>query len=86
MRRHSGTIAKVVGQAACPAGCGTIFRLQSARGRRYGPHSGAHILGSEAGEVINLFALAIRSGIRATDLKHMLFAYPTSGSNMTRML
>src|SRR3984957_13464490 len=47
---------------------------------------GAHILGSEAGEVINLFALAIRSGMRATDLKHMIFAYPTSGSNMTRML
>ena len=47
---------------------------------------GAHILGSEAGEVINLFALAIRSGMRATDLKHVLFAYPTSGSNMTRML
>jgi Pyridine nucleotide-disulphide oxidoreductase, dimerisation domain len=47
---------------------------------------GAHILGSEAGEVINLFALAIRSGMRATDLKHMLFTYPTSGSNMTRML
>jgi len=47
---------------------------------------GAHILGSEAGEVINLFAVAIRSGMSATDLKHMLFAYPTSGSNMTRML
>jgi glutathione reductase (NADPH) len=47
---------------------------------------GAHILGSEAGEVINLFALAIRSGMSATDLKHMLFAYPTNGSNMTRML
>jgi glutathione reductase (NADPH) len=47
---------------------------------------GAHILGSEAGEVINLFALAIRSGMRASDLKHMIFAYPTSGSNMTRML
>ena len=47
---------------------------------------GAHILGSEAGEVINLFALAIRSGMHATDLKHMLFAYPTSGSNLTRML
>ena len=47
---------------------------------------GAHILGSQADEVINLFALAIRSGMRATDLKHMLFAYPTSGSNMARML
>jgi glutathione reductase (NADPH) len=47
---------------------------------------GAHILGSEAAEVINLFALAIRSGLPATDLKHTLYAYPTSGSNMTHML
>jgi glutathione reductase (NADPH) len=47
---------------------------------------GAHVLGSDAGEVINLFALAIRSGMRATDVRHMLFAYPTNGSNMTRML
>jgi hypothetical protein len=37
---------------------------------------GAHIQGSEAGEVINLLALGIRSGMLATDLKHMLFAYP----------
>jgi glutathione reductase (NADPH) len=47
---------------------------------------GAHILGSEADEVINLFALAIRSGMRATDLKHMIFAYPTGCSNLPRML
>jgi glutathione reductase (NADPH) len=47
---------------------------------------GAHILGSGAQEVINLFAVAIRSGMQATDLKHTLFAYPTSGSDVTRML
>jgi glutathione reductase (NADPH) len=47
---------------------------------------GAHILGSGAPEVINLFAVAIRSGMQATDLKHTLFAYPTSGSDVTRML
>jgi glutathione reductase (NADPH) len=47
---------------------------------------GAHILGSGAPEVINLFAVAIRSGMLATDLKHTLYAYPTSGSNVTRML
>ena len=46
---------------------------------------GAHILGSEASEV-SLVALAIRSGMRATDLKYMLFAYPTSGSKISRML
>jgi glutathione reductase (NADPH) len=47
---------------------------------------GAHILGSGAAEVINLFAVAIRSGMRATELKHTLFAYPTNGSTVTRML
>jgi glutathione reductase (NADPH) len=47
---------------------------------------GAHILGSGAPEVVNLFAVAIRSGMPATDLKHTLFAYPTSGSDVTRML
>ncbi|MFY9528131.1 MAG: NAD(P)/FAD-dependent oxidoreductase [Candidatus Acidiferrales bacterium] len=47
---------------------------------------GAHLLGSEAEEVINLFGLAMRSGMRATDLKHMLYAYPTRGSDVPYML
>ncbi len=47
---------------------------------------GAHLLGSGAEEVINLFAVAIRSGMRASDLKHMLFAYPTHGSDVPYML
>ena len=47
---------------------------------------GAHLLGSQAEEVINLFAVAMRSGMPATDLKHMLFAYPTHGSNVPHML
>src|SRR5712692_3465908 len=47
---------------------------------------GAHLLGSQAEEVINLFAVAIWSGMRATDLKHMLFAYPTHGSDVPYML
>jgi glutathione reductase (NADPH) len=47
---------------------------------------GAHLLGGQAEEVINLFALAIRSGMRSTDLKHMLFAYPTHGSDVAYML
>jgi glutathione reductase (NADPH) len=47
---------------------------------------GAHLLGSQAEEVINLFAVAIRSGMRSTDLKHMLFAYPTHGSDLPYML
>jgi glutathione reductase (NADPH) len=47
---------------------------------------GAHLLGGEAGEIINLFALAIRSGIRATDLKHTIFSYPTHSSDVPYML
>jgi glutathione reductase (NADPH) len=47
---------------------------------------GAHLLGSEAEEVINLFGVAMRSGMRATDLKHMLYAYPTRGSDVQYML
>jgi glutathione reductase (NADPH) len=42
---------------------------------------GAHLLGNEAEEVINLFGLAMRSGMRATDLKHMVYVYPTRGSD-----
>ena len=47
---------------------------------------GAHLLGGQAEEVINLLAVAMRSGMRAADLKHMLFAYPTHGSNLPYML
>ncbi len=47
---------------------------------------GAHLLGGEAGEVINIFALAIRTGIRASDLKHTIFSYPTHSSDLPYML
>jgi glutathione reductase (NADPH) len=47
---------------------------------------GAHLLGPHAEEVINLFALAIRSGLRANDLKEMVHSYPTSTSDIGSML
>jgi glutathione reductase (NADPH) len=47
---------------------------------------GAHLLGIGAEEVINLFGVAMRSGMRATDLKHMLYAYPTRGSDVPSMV
>ena len=47
---------------------------------------GAHLFGSGAEEVINLFAVAMRSGMRASDLKHMLLAYPKHGSDVPCML
>jgi glutathione reductase (NADPH) len=47
---------------------------------------GAHLLGSQADELINLFALAIRTGSRVGDLQDTMFAYPTHASDVSYML
>jgi glutathione reductase (NADPH) len=47
---------------------------------------GAHLVGPHADEVINLFALAIRKGLTAEDLKTTMFAYPTGASDIGYML
>lgn len=47
---------------------------------------GAHLLGAGSEEVINIFALAIRSGITAPELKQMIFSYPTRSSDIRYML
>lgn len=47
---------------------------------------GAHLLGGQAEEVINLFAVAMRSGMRSSDLKHAIFSYPAHGSDVAYML
>lgn len=47
---------------------------------------GAHLLGLHAEEVINLFAIAIRLGLRATDLKKIHYAYPSSSSDISYMI
>ena len=47
---------------------------------------GAHLLGPHAEETINIFALAIRTGLSASDLKDMVFAYPTGASDIAYML
>lgn len=47
---------------------------------------GAHLVGPHAEEVINIFAVAMRCEMRAEELKHVLFAYPTSASDIAHML
>jgi glutathione reductase (NADPH) len=47
---------------------------------------GAHVLGPNAAEVINLFAVAIRLRIPADNLKQTIFAYPTYGSDIRFMM
>jgi glutathione reductase (NADPH) len=47
---------------------------------------GAHVVGPGADEAINLFAMAIRHGLTADDLKRTIFAYPTGASDIGAML
>jgi glutathione reductase (NADPH) len=47
---------------------------------------GAHLLGPHVEETINLFALAIKSGISASGLRETIFAYPTLASDVRYML
>jgi glutathione reductase (NADPH) len=47
---------------------------------------GAHLLGPNAEEVINIFGLAIRTGLHASDLQQMVYSYPTIASDIPYML
>jgi glutathione reductase (NADPH) len=47
---------------------------------------GAHLLGPNAEEVINVFAVAMRAGVTAEQLKNGIFAYPTAGSDIGYIL
>ncbi|MGE0232086.1 MAG: NAD(P)/FAD-dependent oxidoreductase [Flavobacteriaceae bacterium] len=47
---------------------------------------GAHLVGPNVDEVINIFGLAIRHGLTAEDLKTTMFAYPTGASDVGYML
>lgn len=47
---------------------------------------GAHLVGPQVDETINVFALAVRNGLTARDLGTMIFAYPTGASDIRYML
>ena len=47
---------------------------------------GAHLLGPEYGELINVVGLAIKLGLTTRQLKSMTTAYPTVGSDLGSML
>lgn len=47
---------------------------------------GAHIISPEAGEMINLFVLAMCGKLTTDDLKAMIFAYPTWGNDIKGMV
>ncbi|MBS3080235.1 NAD(P)/FAD-dependent oxidoreductase [Candidatus Pacearchaeota archaeon] len=47
---------------------------------------GAHLLGNNVDEVINIFAMAMKTKITADKLKDIIFAYPTAGSDIKYMV
>ncbi|HEY5062154.1 MAG TPA: NAD(P)/FAD-dependent oxidoreductase [Gemmatimonadaceae bacterium] len=47
---------------------------------------GAHLLGRHAAETINAFALAVRFGLTARDLRHAIYSYPTATSDLPYMV
>jgi len=47
---------------------------------------GAHLLGTHAEEIINIFALAIRLGLNTNDIKDAILSYPTKSSDISYML
>ena len=47
---------------------------------------GAHIIATEAGEMINLFVLAMCGKLTTENIKAMIFAYPTWGNDIKGMV
>lgn len=47
---------------------------------------GAHLLGANAEEVINVFTVVMNAGMKADDLKKTIFSYPTAASDIVYML
>ncbi len=47
---------------------------------------GAHIFGPHADDVINLFALAMRAGVKASAVRNALYAYPSVSGDVSYMV
>ena len=47
---------------------------------------GAHFVGHSGQELVNIFGLAMRFGITASQLRESIYAYPTFASDIKHML
>ena len=47
---------------------------------------GAHVFGPNADDVINIFALAMRSGVRASEVRSALYSYPSASHDVRYMV
>ena len=53
--------------------------------RRPWQRSRAHVVGHAGQELVNIFGLAIKFGITASQLKDNVYAYPTFASDIKHM-
>jgi len=54
--------------------------------KEHGKILGAHLIGPHAEEVINLFAMAIKSGLTVRNIKTMILTYPSASSDIVYMI
>lgn len=63
-----------------------IYAFKTIIDKKSGKILGAHLIGPEAAEMINMFVLAMCGGLDCETIKKMIFAYPTWGSDLKSML
>ncbi|QED38688.1 NAD(P)/FAD-dependent oxidoreductase [Antarcticibacterium arcticum] len=63
-----------------------VYAYKTIVDKKTGLILGAHLIGPEAAEVINLFAMAINTKTDHETLKEMIFAYPTWGNDVKGMV
>lgn len=64
----------------------SVARAKIIKEAKSGLILGSHVFGPEAAEIINMFAMAIRFSIPASELNKMVYAYPTLASSLPYMV
>jgi glutathione reductase (NADPH) len=63
-----------------------VYAYKTLVNERNGRLLGAHMVGPQAGETINLFAMAIQQGMTADQLQGLLFTYPSWSNDIKSMV
>jgi len=63
-----------------------VYAYKTIVDKKNGLVLGAHLIGPEAGEVINMFVMAICGELSCEDLKSMIFVYPSWGNDIKGMV
>lgn len=63
-----------------------IYAFKTIINKTDGKILGAHMIGTGAAEIINIFSLAMANGLNADEIKNTIFAYPTWGMDIQSMI